>query len=163
MLQAAGEDDALAHRAGSMQVASTLAAAQAFQESEQVAQRAHASGWTLQRPAGQRDLPRRVHICVCERVAQARKRPAIGAEAHQHKPSSRHALEHERPGSDQQVGPLADDQLAHERHQRVVVGAQLLQGDRRLVLVARERAGVGLVGAARAKPFEQSTDRPGRG
>ena len=33
----------------------------------------------------------------------------------------RHALQHQRPGREQQVGALADDQLADERHQRLPV------------------------------------------
>ncbi len=46
----------------------------------------------------------------------------VGAEADHHEASARHLFEHERPGRDQQVDALADDQLADERHQPVAAG-----------------------------------------
>ena len=49
---------------------------------------------------------------------------SVGAKADDDKPRSGHTLQHERPGGEQQVDALADDQLADERDQPVALGIE---------------------------------------
>ena len=52
-------------------------------------------------------------------------------------------LEYQRPRRDEQVDPLADDQLAHERNRRVALGIELLDGASGAEQIASERSRVG--------------------
>ena len=102
------------------QVALALGAREAVEEREQMAQRVRGRGRLSSALPGRaisrapaRGRPR------CSAAQQALEPVAVGAEADDHQARPRHALEHQRPGREQQVDALADDQLADERDQPV--------------------------------------------
>ena len=74
---------------------------------------------------------------------------AVGAEADDHQPRARQALEHERPGGEQQVDALADDQLADERDEPVAVAVEALERLAAARVVAGEGARLAPAPAAR--------------
>ena len=108
-------------------------------------------GGLLQRPARERDLARARQIARGERVEQRLQSRAVGAKADDHEACARHGLEHKRPGRQQQVDALADDQLADERHEAIALEVQLRKRARCREIVARERALIGRARRTRAR------------
>ena len=102
---------------------------------------------------------RRSQLAVDQRGAQALEPCAVGAEADDHEPRARHALEHERPRGEQQVDALADDQLADERDEHVALGvAGVAARSRRPARRARSR----LLRPQAARPAERRLRSHGR-
>src|SRR5882757_4449262 len=92
----------------------------------------------LQRAPRPSDLARELEIALLQRVAQALEALAVGTEADHDELRARHLLEHQRPGGEQQVDPLADDQLADERDESVLARVQSRERLARRALVKRE-------------------------
>ena len=121
--------------------------------------------------AGERHASRpRPGSPAVERREQALQHLAVGAEADDDEPRVGHALEHERPGREQQVDALADDQLADERDEPLALRVQPLQrvgggelvageGARRRVSLARLRVDARL-GSVEAADASQRSPAP---
>ena len=140
MVEPAREHDALAQRARRRRGSARAPRRPARRGTRAGGAAAAAAAPVLERPARARDLARALEVALGERREQPLEAVAVGAEADDHQARARHALEHERPGGEQQVDALAHDQLAHERDELVVLRTQALERGSRLALVAGERA-----------------------
>ena len=156
VVETAREHDALGQGARGGQVARALVTVEAVEKRQQMAQRAR-----LRAP-----LPRSPGSAI-SRAEQtpptAREqplKPSGSAEADDDEPRGGHALEHERPGGEQQVDALVDDQLADERDQPIARGIEALQRARRRRARRGRTRSSGVCcrrgrGAGRAQPSRQ--------
>ena len=87
------------------------------EERVQVAQLARRPALQLA-PAGG-DVPERLDVAARQRLHEPHQRVVVGPEADHHEARVGHAAHHERPGRQEQVHPLRDDQLAHVAHDPV--------------------------------------------
>jgi hypothetical protein len=138
VIQPAGQHDAILQSRRCGEIALQRISVQPVEEGQQMRQRAGLGGLVLQRAPGPRDPLGLLDVAGRQCGTQPLKALAIGAEADDHQPRGRHALEHQRPGGQQQVDALADDQLAHERDQTVVGEIQTRERVAGGALVARE-------------------------
>jgi hypothetical protein len=105
----------------------------------------------LELAAARRDLPQRPEVAPVERLHEAPERLAVGAEAHHYEARLGHPPYDERPGGEEQVDTLRDDQLPHVAHDAVATRMELAQGGGRPGLAAPSRglAGCELVAEPR--------------
>ncbi len=120
VLQATGQQDPLRQRPGRRQIALRGRACKAVQELQQIAQRLF-GGATLQHSPGARELPHPLQLAGLQCLEDPFQALPEGPEADHQQACPGLALEHQREGRQQQVGALADDLLADERHQQVLL------------------------------------------
>src|SRR3954451_2800756 len=114
MLQPSREVDPCKAVSGGLHVsrAAFLVSVELIEESAQEPQLAF--GAALELAPTPRDLARLLEVAVTKRVRQPLDALAVRAEADHDEPRIRHRLRDERPGCDEQVDSLGDDQLADE-------------------------------------------------
>jgi hypothetical protein len=110
---------------------------------------------------------RRLEVSRRQCPDEALRRRGVCAEADHHQPGAGHALEHQRPGGEQQVYALGDDELADEADDRLALGpqrrqrergAQRIEGERRRRRLAGRQLGRG---PPRLDPLDQGVQACG--
>ena len=96
----------------------------------------------LQRPARERDLASPLQIAGRQRREQVLQAGPVGAEADDDEPRGWDPLEHQRPGRDQQIDALADDQLADKCDHPIAGQIETSQRARRRRVIAGERVAI---------------------
>jgi hypothetical protein len=115
----------------------------------------------LEPAAARRDVPQLGHVPASEFVDEAVERIPIGAEPDDHEPGRGHPFDDERPGREQQVDALGDDQLADEADDPVASRIELAQclGRARLAAPGGGLAG-GQLGGEPLEPGPRVRGRP---
>src|SRR3954468_10701415 len=151
MLEPPREVDPTKAVSGGLQVprAALLVSVQPIEESAQEPQLAFRAA--LELAPTPRDLARLLEVAVAERVRQPLDALAIRAEADHDEPRIRHRLRDERPGCDEQVDSLGDDQFADEADDPVALRVEHPQRIRSAGLATPTRG---------VRPFEPVGERP---
>ena len=121
VVEPAGEDDALAHLLGRREIP-LVAPGERLQERAQVGELVARAAF--ERAALAADVHQQPLVGALEPAQQHLDALAVRPEADDHELRAGLAREHARPGGEQQVDALRDDQLAHEADDRLALGVE---------------------------------------